>query len=301
MNADSAADTGDHGNIPDPSLPRPSVPSAAVAVRVGAKSHPGSVRKNNEDCYLVSRFGRSLETQFTNLPEDYAPPPHHEIGYGMLVADGMGGPAAGEVASRSAIQGLVQMVLDTPDWILCAQGLYLEAVMARMAERFREIDRMLFERSRETPAHLGMGTTLTLACNLGLDLLVCHVGDSRAYLYRDGRLQQLTRDMTLIQDLIETGVVDPEERRFHRMRHVLTQCLGAGIAQPDVCYRRLHDKDRLLLCTDGLTEMLHDTQIADVLRHVADVEEACLTLVDYALAAGGRDNVTAALADFRVT
>jgi protein phosphatase len=299
MNPDSTADTGDFtGQARE--AEGSSLPSTRVDVRLSALSDPGITRENNEDCYLVCRFGRSLNTLRTNLPREYAPTPYQEFGYGMLVADGMGGPAAGEVASRTAIQTLVQLVLETPDWIFSAEGPYLESVLARMAERFRVIDQMLRQQAAENPGQAGMGTTLTLAASRGLDLIVCHIGDSRAYLFRDGNLEQLTRDMTMVQEMIDAGLVDPEEKRSHRARHILTQSLGSGIAEPDLRYRMLRDKDRLLMCTDGLTEMLKDGQIAEILGSTVDTDATCRRLVDRALQAGGRDNVTVVLADYRV-
>ncbi|HWY85445.1 MAG TPA: protein phosphatase 2C domain-containing protein, partial [Gemmataceae bacterium] len=212
--------------------------SAHVEVDLGALSHQGKVRAQNEDHYLVARFGRSLEPMLTNIPKDHVPPAHAEIGYGMVIADGMGGAAGGEIASRSAIQDLVQLVLTTPDWIIHGQSPWIEQVVERMGERFREIDRLLNQRSVANPSLAGMGTTMTLACSLGLDLVLCHIGDSRAYLFRQGQLSQLTRDMTMAQELLDAGTLSPTQAATNRFRHVLTQCLG-GPGMPKTEARHL--------------------------------------------------------------
>src|SRR5262249_17848642 len=172
---------------------------------------PGKVRPNNEDHYLVGRYGRSLEFLLTNLPTQHALPTHAEVGYGMVVADGVGGEAGGEIASRCAIQDLVYLVLNTPDWILHHHVPWVEVVMLRMGERFRESGRFINQRAAADPGLRGMGTTMTLACSLGLDVVLCHIGDSRAYLFREGILSQLTRDMTMAQELIQAGMLNPTQ------------------------------------------------------------------------------------------
>jgi protein phosphatase len=150
------------------------------------------------------------------------------------------------------------------------------------------------------PALHGFGTTMTLALSLGRDLFVVHVGDSRAYLLRQQRLHRLTRDHTLAQALADRGLLAPQEAASSRLRHVLTQALGAQSAydEPDVHEVPLHDGDCLLLCTDGLTEMVRDEGIAQVLASSDTAEEACRRLVQEALAAGGKDNVTAVVARY---
>jgi protein phosphatase len=289
--------------LPDGLTPSPhdSVASAQVEVNLGCASHPGRVRPNNEDHFLTATFGRYLHTLSTNLPGDLVAPPHAEVGYVSLVADGMGGMAAGEVASRTAIQSLVRLVLDTPDWILGTDEARLEALMQRMADRFRQIDEMLLDRSRADPRLHGMGTTLTLACSLGLDLVLCHIGDSRAYLFRAGELHQRTRDMTMAQAMLDAGLLTPAEAASHRTRHMLTQCLGGGReVTAEVQHMALHHGDRLLLCSDGLSEMVPDEAIADLLRGGEAPQATCEALIDRALVGGGRDNVTVVLADYRV-
>jgi protein phosphatase len=235
----------------------------------------------------------------TNLSEAHALPRQAEIGYSMVVADGMGGAAGGEIASRCAIQDLVHLVLNTPDWILNAESPWVEEAMRRMAERFREISRFINQRAAADPRLQGMGTTMTLACSLGLELVLCHIGDSRAYLFRQDAVRQLTRDMTMAQELIQAGMLNPAQSAAHRFRHVLTQCLGAsGTATAEVRHLTLRDDDQLLLCSDGLYDMVDDGLIADTLRGAASPKSACQALVDRALEAGGKDNITVVVAHF---
>jgi PPM family protein phosphatase len=276
--------------------------SAEVKVEIAAGSHRGHVRENNEDHYLAVRFQRSLETLCTNVEDGILEPSFDEIGYGMLVADGMGGMAAGEVASRLALCKLVELVVNTPDWIMRLDRRDdVSVVMQRMVQRFRQVDDSLREQAESDNSLLGMGTTLTVAVSLGHDLLIGHIGDSRAYLLRNGKLHQLTSDHTLAQALIDAGISDPDDTATRAMRHVLTAALGSTAEQADPQIQRLHlcPNDQVLLCTDGLSEMIAKEIITCVLKEASSSKLACQSLVDLALAAGGIDNVTVVLARYQ--
>jgi PPM family protein phosphatase len=302
MNPSYNMDTDEYPVLTSPTDGRsPRAASSVVQVDLAALSHPGKVRPNNEDHFLVVRFNRALQTVLTNLPEGLIPLRAEEVGYGMVVADGMGGMAAGEVASRLAIRTLINLTLATPDWILTRGGPEIERVMQRMAERYRRVDAALREEARADPSLSGMGTTMTLACSVGADLILAHVGDSRAYLLRGGALHPLTRDHTLVRELVDRGVVRPEQAASHPFRHVLTRALGGsgGEIEAEVQWVSLADEDQLLLCTDGLTDMVDATTIGSILRSSASSDDACLTLVELALQNGGKDNVTVVLARYR--
>jgi protein phosphatase len=279
----------------------PETGSARVQVDLAALSHPGSVRTKNEDHYLVVRYGRALETLLTSLPEKQIPKRAEEIGYGLVVADGIGGAAAGELASRMVISRLVSLVLYTPDWIISTHEPHVQQLMQRMAERFRQIDTFLRDYASGDPNLAGMGTTMTLACSLGATVTLGHIGDSRAYLYRDGQLHQLTRDHTLVQSLVDLGRLTPEQAARHPYRHVLTQALGGAEQRYDGDFQHLAlvDGDQLLLCTDGLTDMVDNATLAATLCDAGSANEACKTLIALALKNGGKDNVTVALARYR--
>jgi len=269
-------------------------------VDFGALSHPGKVRKNNEDHYFVSRLGRSVEPLMTNMPQDLLPDRLAEYGYGMLVADGMGGAAAGEVASRMAISLLVKLVIDTAKWGRHIDEQEAEALMGRLKNYYTAIHSELIRQGEIDPSITGMGTTLTVAYSFCSDLFVAHVGDSRAYLLREGRLRQLTRDHTVAQELADEGNIPQDAVSNHRLRHILTNVMGghSGPLVTDIQQFQLADRDRLLLCSDGLTDMVDDVVIADVLHKIEPPQEACEKLLDLALNAGGKDNVTIILASY---
>jgi len=300
---ETTRDTTEYTMPSSPAEIEPPVPvSAMVQVEVAARSHPGNVRTNNEDHFLVTRCERSMETILTNLPEGSVPERFAEVGYGMLVADGMGGQAAGEVASRLAIATLVNLVLHTPDWIMRGGESEADQVMRRMAERYRIVDAAVREQAQADPSLAGMGTTMTLACNLGQVLILAHIGDSRVYLLRGNDCHQLTRDHTMVQGLVELGIILPEEATGHRLKHALTRVIGAGhsLGEPEVQQLAIKDGDQVLLCTDGLSDMVRKETIAAVLRDSKSSNDACRALIENALENGGRDNVTVVLARYRL-
>jgi protein phosphatase len=276
--------------------------SASARVELAGLSHPGMVRANNEDHFLIGRFGRFLETMQTNVPEGEVPKRVDEIGYGMLVADGVGGGAAGEVASKLAISTLVSLFLQTPDWFLRVEEYeWLQEVVRRVTERYEQVNAALTEQARNDPDLRGFATTLTMGASLGRQLVVAHVGDSRAYLLRDGRLRLLTRDHTMAQAMAKAGLIHPEEVATHRMRHVLLKALGDPDrkVEPDVHEHTLDDDDCLLLCSDGLTEMVDDKTITRIVSGSEPAQQICKRLVDEALRVGGRDNVTTVFARYQ--
>jgi len=275
--------------------------SSRTKVDLGKASHRGHVRRANEDHYLVVRCGRSLETLSTSLPDEVVPAREEEIGYGLLVADGMGGTGGGEQASRIALSTLVALILRTHGWLFSDDADTATEVMRRFADRFRLIHEVLRDHGRDDPKLANMGTTLTLAMSLGHSLVIGHIGDSRAYLLRDGALFQLTRDHTLVTALVESGCISSVDAEHHPSRHILTACLGGGGSQTpaDFQHATLLEGDQLLLCTDGLTEMVDKPAITETLLNSASAQDACEKLVASALAAGGSDNVTVVLARYR--
>src|SRR5215471_11881326 len=170
--------------LPAPDANRTVNTASVIDVDLAALTHPGRVRPNNEDHYFVARFDRGMRTLATNLPEGEVPQRSAETAYGMMVADGVGGQAAGEVASRTAIAALVDLALETPDWIMRLDDPLAGQVMKRMEGRFQKIHEVLVEKAKADPSLRGMATTLTLACSLGTHLVTAHVGDSRAYRFR---------------------------------------------------------------------------------------------------------------------
>jgi protein phosphatase len=272
-----------------------------TATDIGASSHRGNVRQNNEDHYLVMRFGRSLVTCQTNIDEALLAPDHSVTGFGMMVADGLGGSAGGEVASSMALCRLVELLVSTPDWILSLENeRNVNAILERMSRRFQQIDEALRSHAAQDYSLRGMGTTLTVAGTLGRDLVVGHVGDSRAYLLRTGELKQLTSDHTLAQAMINSGVAGPDDSATRAIRHILTRAIGLSDdeVKPQIRRLRLFEGDQLLLCTDGLTNVVSEPAITSAMIDSDSAQNACDTLIAHTLKAGAPDNVTLIIARF---
>ncbi|RPI21364.1 MAG: serine/threonine-protein phosphatase, partial [Actinobacteria bacterium] len=200
----------------------------------------------------------------------------------IVVADGMGGHVAGEIASELATERVAEIPPGE------------EAITPR--DRVNSANERLLLAVRENPALLGMGTTMTLGVfDDGGMLHIGHVGDSRAYLLRDGEMRQLTRDHTVVAELVALGHLSPEAAEHHPQRHLLTRTLGLGPVEVDEYEYRLQPGDRVLICSDGLTSMVDD----DDIRAMAggDVEATVWALIEAANAAGGVDNTTVAIVD----
>jgi serine/threonine protein phosphatase PrpC len=232
-----------------------------MRIRAGASTDIGRVRQNNEDSHLVS-------------PPLYA------------VADGMGGGAAGEVASGIAVHTLQEFVQGgnghpptLSEWVLAA-------------------NRAIYERAMQRPDEAGMGTTITVVMAEDDRLRLAHVGDSRAYLLRDGDLTQLTEDHTRVNRMLREGLLTEGEAAVHPQRNVVTRALGIGATvQVDETVVRVRNGDRLLLCSDGLSGMVSGDAIESILASSEDPQEAAGRLVEAANEAGGMDNITALVLD----
>jgi serine/threonine protein phosphatase PrpC len=274
-------------------------PTPLVCVDFGALSHPGKVRPNNEDHYAVVRRRRSRDLLLSNLPEGFLPTAQDEA-YTLTVADGVGGAAFGEVASRMVFSVAWHLTGSAFKWSFQLTEKELAELSEVLWVYAQLIHRQLHEQGATDPRLAGMATTATSVISAGFDALVGHVGDSRAYLFRSGELKRLTRDHTLAQQLVDEGVLRSLADATSSLRAVLTNCLGGDYNQVQVeTYPlRLADGDRLLLCTDGLTDMVSEQEIAQALADHADPQESCRVLVDLALDHGGKDNITIVLARY---
>ena len=282
---------------------QPKPASRDVRAAFGAISHTGRVRARNEDHFLVSRVSRQQEILETNMPPDSLPEYTGEDGYLFMVADGMGGMAAGEVASRLAISTSLKLFQRSERWGFRVNHRVARELFERITQDLREIDKTLTEHGASDRRLLGMGTTLTAAYSMGVDLFIIHLGDSRVYLYRGGALRQLTKDHTVAQAMADAGYIPPHEVRRHVKRNALTNFLGGhnGKVKADLRWLRLADGDRLLLCSDGLNEMVDDATIARMLSQQVDPRAAAQQLLDEALNRGGKDNVTIIVARYEVS
>ena len=281
--------------------------SSQIQIDFGALSDIGKVRDNNEDAFLVFRMGRYWRKMLSNLSDNILPESHEECGYTMAVADGMGGLAAGEVASSMALATVVNLVLSSVKWALSLdhperRDQEIQESINRAVDYLSKADKAISRKGEENSALQGMGTTLTAAYSFGDDLFLFHVGDSRAYLHRSGKLTQLTRDHTIAQALADMGDIKQEEVSSHKFKHVLTRAIGRNGGKLDVEIHqiKLLDGDQILLCSDGLTDMITDRQISDTLSQPGSSNEKCKALVDLALLNGGKDNVTVLIGSYRI-
>lgn len=232
-------------------------------MRYAAMSEKGKVRDNNEDsCY--------------------------GDGHVFVVADGMGGHRAGEVASSTAIEAFLRFERENRDM----------HPRERIKEGILSANLELYRRARDDPGLEGMGTTFTCAL-LEEEVCLGHVGDSRAYLCREGELSLLTRDHSLVERMVREGYISSSEARSHPQRNIILRALGVSEElEIDLPSYAALPGDRLLLCSDGLTGSLEDAEIEGIISDVKDVEACCRRLVDAANDRGGFDNITVVLIHF---
>ena len=267
--------------------------SHRLQIEFGAATHPGSVRSNNEDHYAVVKRRRTSELILTNLsPDDLILA--DDTAFGLVVADGMGGASFGELASRLALQRLFELAQQATSWVMKLTDVEVQQIRRRRRVHPGNSGHVARAHRRD-PALAGMGTTWTSAHLLLPQVLVVHIGDSRAYLLHGGELHQITRDETMAQAYIEAGM-DPG--RVKNFRHLLLNSLGGDTDEVTAQIHQLEiaPGDQLLLCTDGLTDMVPDREIATIMKQSSSPQSACDELVGAALEYGGKDNVTVILA-----
>jgi PPM family protein phosphatase len=235
-----------------------------VHITSAGRSHVGIIRSSNEDSYVV-------------VPERGT----------FVVADGMGGHAAGEVASEMAVRYMTRE--------LGALGhLGDEHVAERMRAAIGAANAAIFQRTLTEIDKRGMGTTVTALVLYDARFLIGQVGDSRAYLLRDGTLTQITKDHSYVQEQVDAGYLTPEQARSHPYSNVITRCVGAnGDVAPDVYAGAVKPRDQFLLASDGLTGMLEDPELAKILTSDRTPQEKVDDLIDEANRHGGLDNITA--------
>jgi len=267
-----------------------------LTVRSHGRTDKGRVRGSNEDQFLIATLTKSLQVR-TSLPQEtlQCGPPQ---GHLFVVADGVGGNNAGEQASALAVGTIESFVLDTLNWCVHLRGSEEDRILGEFQKALKRADERVYSESQARPDCRGMGTTLTLAFVLEDELFLAHVGDSRCYLLRNGLLYRLTRDHTLVAEMVRRGLLEPEQAARHNLRHVITNVVGGSDpgVQVEMHKLPLEAGDRLLLCSDGLTEMVPDEEILALLGEAADPATACDRLVDRANDNGGRDNVTVVVA-----
>lgn len=268
--------------------PQPA-PRSEVKIRLFGRTDVGQVREHNEDNFIVA----DLTKESRGLMEADRNQTVGERGTLLGVCDGMGGAAAGEVASQLAVDIIYQRMTgaDVPR--------DHDELAARLVYAIEAAGLRIFSEAKLDRTRRGMGTTATIAALVDDHLFFGQVGDSRAYILRGERLVQATRDQSLVNQLIEAGQLTEEEAETFEHNNIILQALGtADTVQVDLTYVLLRAGDTLLLCSDGLSGMVRNDEIREVLRTVDDPLEACKVLTDRANQAGGHDNITVVVAKF---
>jgi PPM family protein phosphatase len=262
---------------------------SGLKVRVFGRTDVGQIREHNEDNFLVADLTRRTRS----LMESDREPPVGERGMLLGVCDGMGGAAAGEVASQLAVDIIYEKLVqgDPPA--------HHDDLARRLVLAVEEAGVRIFNEARADRTRRGMGTTATIAALMDSRLFVAQVGDSRAYVLRGDRFTQVSRDQSLVNQLIEAGQLTEEEAETFEHNNIILQALGtAETVQVDLTYVDLCRGDRLLVCSDGLSGMVRGEEMREVLLSTRDSLEACKELTDRANRAGGHDNITVIVAEF---
>lgn len=268
-----------------------SVPQREVTVQVSGITNVGRTREHNEDSFLVADLSTGHVSRDAELRE-------HVLGARgtlFMVADGLGGAVSGEIASSMAVQVVLEEMRRR--WSGAAgDGTRFAAALKGATEA---ANAALHQFALQHPEHRGMGTTATIAGLLGDTLYLVQVGDSRAYIVRDGVGQQITKDQSLMQRLIEAGELTPEEAEQSERRNIILQALGPEAnVKIDLTHQIVRRGDILVLCTDGLSGLVRKDEIAAVVADEPDLEVACQRLIERANENGGPDNITVVLARF---
>jgi len=260
----------------------------------------GRTRENNQDAFLIGRLAKSMLVGVNSLGiEPRTRLVGDDRGWLMLVADGMGGHAAGERASALAIQYLVKRLLNNVHWFIHLTPSEEQQFIDGLKNLLRDAHHEIQLEGRRNSALEGMGTTLTMAYLVWPTLYVLHAGDSRCYLVRDSQVKCLTTDHTLARRMVESGGLSPEDETASRWSNVLWNVLGGRSEEQlkaEVHQVHLQPGDTIVLCSDGLHRYLSDAALLKILAAGQSCSDVCQTLIDLANAQGGEDNITVIVA-----
>lgn len=238
-------------------------------MKFGVKSDRGIVRTINEDSY-------NIIAGYPNLPVCF------------IIADGMGGHNAGEVASQTAVDSVSKSILEFSEDLFNE-----ETAQEKIREIMKNANADVYKLSTEQAENHGMGTTLILSVVCKKKLFIGHIGDSRAYIIRDGMMEQITTDHSFIEELVKNGSITRQEAQKHPQRNIITRALGCSKeVEIDTFSCNIKDNDIFLMCTDGLTNMVDEDRIKDIITAFDDMDKACNELVNEANSNGGEDNIT---------
>ena len=255
-------------------------------------THPGKVRRENQDHFLLCSLRKQLVVRGSSIPGAEGLLTESErLASLAMVADGVGGAARGETASRVALTAVTQYVTRS---MRCYYGTWEDdqEFFAALKDGARQSHSELIQRGEADPDFRGMATTLTLYLGIWPRAYLLQLGDSRCYLLRDGELAQITRDQTMAQEMVDQGLMKAEQVAGTRLEHTLTSSIGGSQTLPTITRFDMTWGHVLLLCSDGLTRHVSDDRIRDVLRAMTSAKQACETLLQDALDGGGSDNIT---------
>jgi len=257
-------------------------------------THPGLVRDENQDHFLLGTVHPQVVIHGTSLPEvDRLPTRGQRLATVMLVADGVGGGSDGGQASRLAVEAIMGYVSSTMECCYAVVSGSDTQLFAALRKAAAEAHAVVQRQAAAADLPAVMATTLTLVVAVWPSAYVLQVGDSRCYFFSEGTLRQVTRDQTVAQDLVDMGVLPAERAASSPYRNVLARAIGAAEATPEVTRLDISERGSvLLLCSDGLTKHVSDEEIAGHVMSMQSSEQLCRSLVELALARGGTDNVT---------
>jgi protein phosphatase len=257
-------------------------------ITVFAQTHVGRVRQGNEDHFLVV----DITSEFLDVLPGIRKFDPGDCGIVMMVSDGMGGAAGGEVASRLA-------VTTARDSLKFKDLPAADQFLSRLSEALQKANQAIIDHAIKHPYMHGMGATATLAGILGNRVFVAQIGDSRAYLIRRDEIQLITKDQSFVNQLLEAGKITEEEAEIHPRRNIILQALGnQGELKIALTSAEVYRGDYLLLCSDGLSGMIRKEEMPAVIHSSVDITDTCNRFVQLANQRGGYDNITVVLAHF---
>jgi protein phosphatase len=255
-------------------------------------THTGLTRKNNQDHFLICSLHRQVKIHSTSLPPDSAWPAQDRMAFLAMVADGVGGGAQGEEASRLAVAGITKYVAESMRCYYTTDASDDATFSSALEEGAIQAHTHIAELARDDPERRGMATTLTVYLGVWPRAYILQVGDSRCYILRQGELIQISRDQTMAQELVDQGVLSRTEAPRTRWANVLSSSIGGGQTAPVVTRIDQSWGQVGLLCSDGLTKHVSDDRIRERLRAMTSAQQVCEALLQDALDDGGTDNIT---------
>lgn len=255
-------------------------------------THPGKVRKNNEDHFLICALKKKVEVYHTSLPNPAVLTNSQRVAMLALVADGVGGAKAGEEASRLALEHVTRYVTHSLECYYTSDPDDDSNFVHELEEAALKVHAEIAVEAATNKEREGMATTLTLWLGIWPNAYLLQVGDSRCYSLRDGELIQMSRDQTMAEEFVKQGIFNREDAAFKRWANVLSSAIGGPQAAPSVTKVPQSWGAIGLMCSDGLTRHVSDERIKDVLVNLESAKQGCETLLQDALDAGGEDNIT---------